>query len=348
MKIVWLWMAVAGILLLAGRIDAASCDGVADREVRPLVQVEPAYPAEAGMFCVEGYARYTFTILPDGTVADARVLESVPEGAFDAAARIFEFWRFSPRCIDGEAVSRTATQQVDFALPPGMPHCDGGVPDAAVPLQIELVALMQRVHEALRAGRSPDIDEAPVLDPPYSAIEGAYRRFFVAQADLMVHEVHPWVRDADRVLGRAERVPDLDLRTHLETLDELRRVYETDVAEWSRLADAFDAELAEIAASGDIQPAVRRVFIDPMLDAGARDAELDRVMQPTLDLLAAERTLVEWLLAHAHEWGRADGVLRFASDRLEHDYLRLAEARDAAREQVRLQAAREEMMWSSG
>ena len=345
MKNAMRWIAVVGIVL-TGPAGADSCEGVADREVVPLVRVEPAYPAEAGMFCVEGYARYAFTILPDGTVADARVLESVPEGAFDATARIFEFWRFSPRCVDGEAVSRTATQQVDFTLPPGLPHCAGGVPDAAVPLQIELVALLQRVHEALRAGRSPAIDAAPVLDPPYSAIEGAYRRFFAAQADLMIREVHPWVRDADRVLGRAEGVPDLDLRGQLETLDELRGLYEDSVAEWSRLADAFEDELAGIAASGDLQPAVRRVFIDPMLDAGARDAELYRVMQPTLDLLDRERRLVEWLLDHAHEWELADDGLRFASDRLERDYLALAEARDAAREQVRLQAAREEMMWS--
>jgi len=345
MKSALLWMTALGVLL-AGRIEAASCEGVADREVVPLQRPQPAYPVEAAMFCVEGYARYTFIILPDGRVSDVRVLESVPEGVFDVAGRVFDFWRFSPRCIDGRAVSRTVTQQVDFALPPGLPHCDGGVPDATVPLQIELVALMQRVHEALRAGRSPAIDAAPVLDPPYSAIEAAYRRFFAAQADLTIRELHPWVREADRVLGRAEGVADLDLRDQLETLDELRGLYEDSVAEWSRLAEDFEDELAGIAATGDLQPAVRRVFIDPMLDAGGRDAQRVREMQPTLDLLDRERTLVEWLLDHEHEWELAGGDLRFASDRLERDYLGLAEARDAAREQVRLQAVRDEMMWA--
>lgn len=333
----------------AEEADSFSCAGVPDRDVEPLVRTQPAYPVEAAMFCVEGHARYTFRILPDGSVDDVEVIESVPEGAFDHTGQVFDFWRFSPRCVDGEAVSRTATQQIDFSLPRGeTSHCDGGLPESVLPLQVELVALMQRIHEAMRTGDSPGIDKAPVLGPPYAVIEGAYRRFFRAQADLMLRELRPWSADVAKQLGRAERTSAIDLGHQLDRLEELRRRYDDSSAEWRRLAKRFSVELAEAAASSSLDSAVRRVFVDPMVDARALNAELQLGMQPTLTLLDRESAVLEWLIDHDHEWERAVGELRFASARLEAEYRALALARDVALERVRLQAARESMMWSSG
>jgi periplasmic protein TonB len=88
-----------------------------DGEVIPIVRVEPQWPRDALSRRIQGWVLLEFTILPDGSVADAEVIESVPERMFDRnALRALERWRFRPRVLDGRPVSRRARQRIDFRL----------------------------------------------------------------------------------------------------------------------------------------------------------------------------------------------------------------------------------------
>ena len=89
----------------------------AEGDVVPLVRIQPQYPRDAAMNQIEGWVRVQFTITETGTVTNPRVIDAEPPRVFDRAAlRAILRWKFKPRIIDGVAVARSATQQIDFNL----------------------------------------------------------------------------------------------------------------------------------------------------------------------------------------------------------------------------------------
>ena len=84
-----------------GKVTVAANDG-------PLVavlRVQPNYPARAVTQGLEGFVVVEFTVTPDGSTADHRVIES-SHGLFESAAiRAAERFRFRPRVIDGVPVA---------------------------------------------------------------------------------------------------------------------------------------------------------------------------------------------------------------------------------------------------
>lgn len=93
----------------------------ADRDVVPLVRVDPDYPPRALQQGIEGYVDVEFTITPAGTVADPRVLEAQPAYIFDRAAiAAIKRWRYNPKVEGGVAVARPGVQvRLRFELPKG-------------------------------------------------------------------------------------------------------------------------------------------------------------------------------------------------------------------------------------
>ncbi len=84
-----------------------------DRDVQPLVRVEPDYPLRAREQNLEGWVQVQFTVTATGTVRDAAVVAAEPPGVFDAAAlKAVARWRYSPRIDAGEAVERVGLQTV--------------------------------------------------------------------------------------------------------------------------------------------------------------------------------------------------------------------------------------------
>jgi protein TonB len=97
-----------------GLLDGIS---VADAEVAPLVRPPAVYPARAKMRNIEGTVTARLTIRPDGTVGNVEIINAEPPGVFDREAmRAMYRYRFSPKMVDGEAVSQTATQTLEFTL----------------------------------------------------------------------------------------------------------------------------------------------------------------------------------------------------------------------------------------
>lgn len=81
-----------------------------DGEYTPIVRVAPNYPRRAEQRGLEGYVTLEFTVTRQGTVRDARVIES-SNSVFDSAAveAVMRF-RYRPRVIDGEPVDVPGVQ----------------------------------------------------------------------------------------------------------------------------------------------------------------------------------------------------------------------------------------------
>ena len=88
--------------------------GVEARAPRLQQDAQPRYPLPALRARIEGEAQVAFTIQPDGSVRNARLLSSTPPGMFEASAlAVAQRWRF-------EATGRAhdSSRTVHFRLPP--------------------------------------------------------------------------------------------------------------------------------------------------------------------------------------------------------------------------------------
>ena len=82
---------------------------------RLLRDAAPAYPLHALRRALEGQVEVAFTVLPDGSVADATVVASQPSGTFDQAAlAAARQWRF-----ESVAEPTTSSRVLHFVLPRG-------------------------------------------------------------------------------------------------------------------------------------------------------------------------------------------------------------------------------------
>lgn len=88
-----------------------------DTDVIPVVRVAPNYPRAAAQARLEGYVTMEVTINPDGTVSNAKVLESQPPRIFDRAAiDAMRNWKFRPKVVGGTPVAQRAKQTIEFTL----------------------------------------------------------------------------------------------------------------------------------------------------------------------------------------------------------------------------------------
>lgn len=87
-------------------------------EARPIVRVQPAYPAQAAREGIEGWVKLVFDVAVDGSVEHIQVLDAEPRRMFDRAARkALAKWKYKPSVINGHAQSQTGLQVVlEFSL----------------------------------------------------------------------------------------------------------------------------------------------------------------------------------------------------------------------------------------
>ena len=108
--------------IVAASLDLVAADlgtGGSDRDVVPLVRVEPQYPMSAKQRGVEGWVELRFTITAMGTVADIVVTAAVPGTIFNrAAVGAVSKWKYNPKVKNGVAVARPGVRQrIKFELP---------------------------------------------------------------------------------------------------------------------------------------------------------------------------------------------------------------------------------------
>jgi protein TonB len=95
--------AMQGIKLSAG----------SDRDVVPLVRINPEYPQRALSRGIEGWVTVQFTITETGSVADPIVVDAMPKGMCDEAAlKDIDRWRYNPKVEDGKHIVRKGSQKM--------------------------------------------------------------------------------------------------------------------------------------------------------------------------------------------------------------------------------------------
>jgi len=84
-----------------------------DRDVVPLVRINPEYPSRAQQRGIEGWVQVEFTITPAGTVADQKVVDADPKGLIERAALdAIGRWKYNPKVVDGRAMERRGVMVV--------------------------------------------------------------------------------------------------------------------------------------------------------------------------------------------------------------------------------------------
>lgn len=73
----------------------------------PIVRVEPVYPQRALDRGIVGWVDVEFTVTEVGGVSEPKVLGAQPSSIFNRAAlRAIERWKYEPKMVDGQPVSR--------------------------------------------------------------------------------------------------------------------------------------------------------------------------------------------------------------------------------------------------
>ena len=102
---------VTPVLDTGGARSRTTMAAGSDRDVIPLVRVNPDYPQRALSRGLEGWVRVQFTITPAGTVKDAIVVSAEPQDVFDdAALKAIARWRYNPKVENGASVERVGVQ----------------------------------------------------------------------------------------------------------------------------------------------------------------------------------------------------------------------------------------------
>lgn len=78
----------------------------------------PKYPQKALTQGIEGYARVKFTVLASGRTSNIRLIAESPSGAGfgDSTIRAVRGWKYSPKTVDGRAVSEEVSLEVPFEI----------------------------------------------------------------------------------------------------------------------------------------------------------------------------------------------------------------------------------------
>jgi protein TonB len=96
-----------------GAMSRMSMSAGSDRDVIPLVRINPDYPPRALSRGLEGWVQVQFTITATGTVKDPVVVNAEPKNIFDdAALKAIARWRYNPKVENGTAVERVGVQTI--------------------------------------------------------------------------------------------------------------------------------------------------------------------------------------------------------------------------------------------
>jgi protein TonB len=96
-----------------GAMSRMTMSAGSDRDVIPLVRINPDYPPRALSRGLEGWVQVQFTITATGTVKDAVVVTAEPRNIFDdAALKAIARWRYNPKVENGTAVERVGVQTI--------------------------------------------------------------------------------------------------------------------------------------------------------------------------------------------------------------------------------------------
>ena len=87
------------------------------RDAQQVRITQPAYPQAAVRKRDEGWVEVEFSVMPDGSIANAHVVDSQPVRIFDrAAVEAVQRWVFNPALKDGQPVQSTLRRRIEFKM----------------------------------------------------------------------------------------------------------------------------------------------------------------------------------------------------------------------------------------
>ena len=84
------------------------------RSAQVLKKVAPSYPEQERKAGIQGVARISMIILPDGSLDDLVVLSAPSQNIALAALAAVRQWRYRPTLLDGDPVEASLTVDVNF------------------------------------------------------------------------------------------------------------------------------------------------------------------------------------------------------------------------------------------
>ena len=111
-------VAIGSMVDAADALEGAGFGAGADRDVVPLVRIDPDYPMQARQRGIEGWVVLQFTITSSGTVHDVVVLQAHPGTVFNRAAlQAVQKWKYNPKIENGQPVERQGIKvRLDFVM----------------------------------------------------------------------------------------------------------------------------------------------------------------------------------------------------------------------------------------
>ena len=100
---------VGGILGVGGGFGGG---GGLDRDMVPLVRIEPGYPPQAQQRRLEGWVHVRFTVSGSGTVKNVKVVKSSDLVFENATVRAVEQWKYQPQMEEGKPVDRDGIETI--------------------------------------------------------------------------------------------------------------------------------------------------------------------------------------------------------------------------------------------
>lgn len=95
---------------VGGALSKMKMTAGSDRDIIPLVRINPDYPPRALSRGLQGWVIVQFTITATGTVKDPIVKDSSNSIFNDAALKAIARWRYNPKVEEGVAVERVGVQ----------------------------------------------------------------------------------------------------------------------------------------------------------------------------------------------------------------------------------------------
>jgi protein TonB len=96
----------------------AKPENAADDAAKPRLEYvpKPAYPIPMLARCIEGEARVTMRVTPEGRPDDIKITDSTNPAFSEALRETVPSWRFKPAEKDGVAVARTVSISIPFII----------------------------------------------------------------------------------------------------------------------------------------------------------------------------------------------------------------------------------------
>lgn len=328
-------------LVFTGALQAAECPP-GDRNIVPLDREPPAYPLGAAMFCVEGTVQVRFSVTTDGRVDDLQIAESFPPGVFDREVlATVSGWRFEPACRDGQAISREATQTLEFAMDQAMIDeygCPENVDTAVAATLTEIAGWYALLAEWLMARPGTPIPQVliPELRDEHVGDERRVFEFHRSTIETLVENSHQHSAPVlQRTLSRLLDVERIEFdsglsetRALLEAVSrDLVRHAEAEQALWEQMGTAY----RNLAQETRFDSATRALLVHPFV--GDPDSEIEFSRQQALDRVADLQSLVS--LLDEGRWSVRQGQVAFENASSQRQFDSLMERIEASRQNLR-------------